>query len=363
MAERLHKVLARCGVGSRRTCEEIMRAWRVQGNGEKITEPGAKVDLATDDILLDGRPVREPETVVYMLNKPKGVVCSNRAQGDRKRAVDLVPHDVGHLYTVGRLDVESEGLILITNDGDLCNQITHPKHGVPKTYRVVVKGEVTAANSEQIQGGIYLAEGKTAPVRIRFKRRHRSTTVMDVTLYEGKNREVRRIFARFGHRVQHLKRIKIGPLSLGKLAPSVYRKLTEHEVKRLKKAIQKKDFNAPKKSGSKSRPEKTRTARTEKLAGRKTRSAAESRDERDRKRKSRDEPRSRRGRKRDDVPSAGKGKRSKAERSSGPGRKVKDEPRSERSRKPKSGAGTRKKSGAPKTSRGRKSSTRKQKAS
>lgn len=220
--ERLQKVLARAGLGSRRECEELIVTGRVTVNGKLVRELGVKVDPGRDKVVCDGEPLRAQKTVCFVLNKPRGVICSNSAAGGRPRAIDLIRHIHERLYTVGRLDMDSEGLLIVTNDGELCNLLTHPRYRVPKTYLVKVRGALEAATLEKIQRGVWLSEGKTAPTRIRILRRDRRSTSAEITLREGKNREVRRVFARLGHPVSYLKRTRIGNLSVADLRPGQF---------------------------------------------------------------------------------------------------------------------------------------------
>lgn len=234
--ERLQKLLAKAGFGSRRTCEEWIASGRVSVNGQVVAEPGGKADPSVDDIRVDHVRIKLPETVVYALNKPTDVLCTNRDEMGRndKLAVHYVPEPtVGRLFPVGRLDKDSEGLLLITNDGELCHKLTHPRHEVPKTYRVTVRGYFSPEDQRRLLEGIWLAEGKAKPDKVTSKKRHRKSSVLDVVLSEGKNREIRRLFARLHHPVSRLQRLKIGPLSLGNLKPGEYRRLEPEEVEAL----------------------------------------------------------------------------------------------------------------------------------
>lgn len=237
--ERLQKVLAAAGVGSRRRCEELILAGRVEVDGEVVTELGTKVDGSRQQIRLDGTPLPRPRRVYYALNKPSGVVCTSRDPSGRPRAIDLIPSRERRLFTVGRLDLHSEGLILITNDGGLANRLTHPRYGVRKTYRVLVAGHPTRDAVARLRRGVHLAEGLARPVDLRVKRRYKQGTVLEMVLDEGRNREIRRALARVGHKVLRLVRVGIGPLRLGKLAPGEHRRLTRDEVDALRRAARK----------------------------------------------------------------------------------------------------------------------------
>lgn len=234
MKERLHKVLAAAGFGSRRHCEELIAAGQVQVDGHAVTGMGVKVDPERQKIVCAGQRVRPERPVTVLLNKPRRVITSARDERGRKTVMDLVSGVRERLFPVGRLDWESQGLLLLTNDGDLANLLTHPRYGVPRTYHVIVKGELTGEVLEKLQKGVWLAEGRTAPVRVWVKKRAREGAVLEVTLREGMNREVRRVFARFGVRVRRLKRIRVGPLGLGKLREGEWRFLSREEVEALR---------------------------------------------------------------------------------------------------------------------------------
>ena len=227
--ERLHKVLAHCGVGSRRECETIIEQGRVEVNGSVITKLGTKVDPTTDGIRVDGENVKVERRVYYLLNKPKGYICTNRDERGRPRVIDLVPEG-RRIYTVGRLDEQSEGLVLLTNDGPLANIICHPRYQVDKSYRLLVRGRVTPKQLEQIERGVWLSEGKTAPARIRHVDRRGDRTVISLTVWEGRNRELRRIFSKVQLRVAHLIRTAIGPLRIEGLPVGAHRRLTPRDL-------------------------------------------------------------------------------------------------------------------------------------
>ncbi|MDQ7780892.1 MAG: pseudouridine synthase [Planctomycetota bacterium] len=228
--ERLHKVLAHAGVASRRECERIIAEGRVSVNGRVVTDLGIKVDTSVDVVVFDGSRVR-PETPIYfMLNKPKGFVCSNNPEGGKPRVVDIFTKISQRLFTVGRLDVDSEGLIVVTNDGELCNLLTHPRYEIPKTYSVTVRGYLEPAAMERIQKGVWLSDGRTSPARIRMVHRDRRCSNVEVTLAEGRYREVRRIFAQLGHPVSRLVRTSIGRLRLGQLKPGQYMRVRKETL-------------------------------------------------------------------------------------------------------------------------------------
>jgi 23S rRNA pseudouridine2605 synthase len=231
--ERLHKILAHAGRGSRRQCEALMAAGRVTVDGRVVTDLGHKADPAVARIECDGERV-EPETpVYYLLNKPPGVVCTSSAQETRARAVDLIGRDHRRLYTVGRLDADSRGLIILTNDGTLTQQLTHPSCHVPKTYRVRVRGRMTPETLARVQKGVFLSEGRASLSRVRVVRRVRGGTEIEVQLTQGINRQIRRVLAKVGHPVSDLQRIAVGAIRDPALREGAHRRLREEEVREL----------------------------------------------------------------------------------------------------------------------------------
>ncbi len=232
--ERLQKVLAAAGFGSRRHCEQLIASGKVTVDGAVVTELGVKVDPRRHRVVCAGQPVRPQRPVTLLLNKPRRVVTTARDEHGRRTVLDLLHGVRERVFPVGRLDWESQGLLLLTNDGDLANLLTHPRYGVPRTYHLIVKGDLTGEVLSKIQGGVWLAEGKTGPIRVFVKKRAREGSVLEVTVREGMNREVRRIFARFGLRVKRLKRIRVGPLGLGALREGQYRYLLPAEVEALR---------------------------------------------------------------------------------------------------------------------------------
>jgi 23S rRNA pseudouridine2605 synthase len=245
MKERIQKVLANAGVASRRNVEEMVLQGRVAVNGRTVRELPVLVDAEKDKVEVDGERVKlgTPKTekrAYFVMNKPKGVHTTNVAQGEQTRAIDLLPPNLGtRVYPVGRLDSESKGLLLLTNDGDLTNQLTHPRYGVAKTYRAVVDGYIQPETLEELEKGIWLADKggkgfKTGRSQIRVSHRSRESTVLEITIREGRNPQVRRVLAKLGHKVRDLMRVKMGPLTLHGLAPGQVRALTPREVRELK---------------------------------------------------------------------------------------------------------------------------------
>src|SRR2546421_1157931 len=238
MKERIQKILANAGVDSRRKIEEMVRQGRVNVNGKTVWDLPILIDPATDKVVVDGQPIRlkapsAQRHYYFILNKPRGVYSTNVAQGAQVRAIDLLPKSLrARLYPVGRLDAESKGLLLLTNDGELTNRLTHPKFGVPKTYRAVVDGFIEPATLGQIEKGMWLADKqgrgfKTGRSHLRIAHRTSQKTVLEITVREGSNVQVRRMLAKLGHKVRDLTRIRMGPLTLEGLAPGKFRALSE----------------------------------------------------------------------------------------------------------------------------------------
>lgn len=230
---RLAKYLAHGGVASRRASEEIIREGRVTIGGEIVTDPARDVD-GSSRVAVDGMPVAGEEArVVFAVNKPAGYVSTAKDTHDRRKVTDLVPGRHGRLYPVGRLDVDSTGLLLLTNDGALAHRLTHPSFEVPKTYKVkVAKGPVSQRAVERLRAGVKLEDGRTAPARVVRV----SGTVLELTIHEGRKHQVRRMCEAVGHPVVALERVRFGPLELGDLAPGKTRRLSAPEVERLRRS-------------------------------------------------------------------------------------------------------------------------------
>jgi len=238
--QRLQKVLAAAGIGSRRQCEELILAGRVEIDRKVVMELGVRVEPAQQEIRLDGEVLARPRASqfrYYAANKPRGVVSTSRDPSGRALVVDLIPQERARLFAVGRLDLHSEGLILLTNDGELANRLTHPRYGIEKTYRVLVAGRPAPEVLDQLRRGVHLAEGVARADRVTVKGQHGKATWLEIVLSEGKNREIRRILARVGHKVLQLVRTAVGPVRLGKLRPGEHRRLTGGEVQALRNAI------------------------------------------------------------------------------------------------------------------------------
>jgi len=236
-AERLQKVLAQAGIASRRDCEELIREGRVEVDRQIVTELGTRVDPQRQEIRVDGEALATPKLVYFAVNKPIGVVSTSSDPAGRPRVIDLLPPNSPRVFCVGRLDMTTEGLILVTNDGELANGLTHPRHGVEKIYHVQVAGQVERDVLAQLQRGIHLAEGFAHVKHVRIKSRRKRSTMLEMVLDEGRNREVRRLLARVGHKVQRLKRIAVGPVRLADLPAGAVRPLTKKEIQSLEFAV------------------------------------------------------------------------------------------------------------------------------
>lgn len=245
--ERLQKVMAAAGVGSRRTCEQLILDGRVQVNGHTVTELGTKVDLEVVQVAVDGKPITLPRRHIYVkLHKPRGVLSDIGGEpGERQTVADLLPEDLRRVFPVGRLDVHSEGLVLLTDDGELAHKLTHPRFQHPKTYYILVAQRPTQSALEQFRTGVDLPEGRTAPAKIRvveglpeelrLSKGPTDGVWLEVVLYEGKKRQIRHMTAALGFPTLRLIRWAIGPLTLAKvkLGESVH--LTRSEVNALRK--------------------------------------------------------------------------------------------------------------------------------
>ena len=231
--ERVQKILAAAGYGSRRACEKYIQAGRVRVNGE-LVELGTKADPARDRITLDDNPVAAEKHVYVMLHKPRGVVSSLNAQGDRKTVRDLVPL-AGRLYPVGRLDADSEGLVLLTNDGEMTNRLTHPRYGHTKEYEVLVNGYPKEEQLKTWRRGVVLDGEWTSPTKVKIIRKGASGTWLSVTMREGKKHQIRRTAQSIGLHVKRLIRTRLGPLRLGNLKLGEWRELRPSELEALKR--------------------------------------------------------------------------------------------------------------------------------
>ena len=240
--ERLQKALARAGVGSRRAVEELIAAGRVRVNGAPA-RLGRRVDARKDKVEVDGLPVPlDPDLVYYLLNKPEGVVSTAADPQGRVTVVDLVDAGV-RVWPVGRLDVGSEGALVLTNDGELTMRLTHPRYEVPKSYLVEVAGAMGGRASRRLARGVSLEDGTTRPARVEVVETGTRGSVVEITISEGRNRQVRRMMESVGHPVRRLVRTSIGPLKLGRLKPGTARRLSPTEVTALYAATESRPDN------------------------------------------------------------------------------------------------------------------------
>lgn len=238
MEERLQKILAAAGIASRREAEKIITAGRVRVNGKVVTELGSKFDPDRTRIMVDGKPIKAESKAYYMFYKPRGVVTTMSDPENRRSIADFVKDLPERVFPVGRLDYNTEGLLLLTNDGALAQALMHPSHEVNKTYLVKVPGIVPDEKLDLLRMGIKLEDGMTAPavVNLRSYEHEHNFTLFDITIHEGRNRQVRRMCDAIGLPVRDLKRIKMGPLTLSDLGRGKFRELTDGELAALKKA-------------------------------------------------------------------------------------------------------------------------------
>ncbi len=233
--QRLQKVLAAAGVDSRRKCEELILDGVVCVNSKVVDKLPAFVDPDKDIITVNGRKIRAAGKVYFLLNKPKGVLCTSHDPRGRKKAIDLVQTDE-RIFCVGRLDADTTGLIIVTNDSELSNRLTHPRYGIAKTYVVRIKGEIKPEQIDKLKKGIWLAEGKTSGAAVKVLKRRHTESLIEIIIRQGLNRQVRRMLAKVGLPVKSLTRTKIGGLEVRGLGVGKSRPLTNAEVVRLKKA-------------------------------------------------------------------------------------------------------------------------------
>ncbi|MCW5947330.1 MAG: rRNA pseudouridine synthase [Fimbriimonadales bacterium] len=238
MLERLQKFLARAGVASRRDCKEIIASGKVRVNGQIVTETGAKIDPEIDKVTIGKRTIRQPKLVYYAMNKPKGYITSMEDPRGRRTVRDLLPDIDNHVKPAGRLDYNTEGLLIFTNDGELIDHLTHPRYGVWKTYWIESRGVVTEKAAERLRRGVMLDGRKTSPAKVVIigHDAQKNKTQLTVEIHEGRKHQVREMMRIVGAPVLTLRRIKVGPISLGKLKVGETRLLGKVEVDRLKRA-------------------------------------------------------------------------------------------------------------------------------
>lgn len=233
MEERLQKILARAGIGSRRKCEELIRQGRVTVDGQLITSMGVKVDTAKAVVAFDGQPISSEKKIYILLNKPTGYVTTLSDPQGRPIVTDLLPKIKNRVFPVGRLDLNSEGALLLTNDGQMTNFILHPRYGVHKTYEITVDTAPDPELLHRLEQGIILDGTRTLPATIRLLSRKKGKVRLKVILHEGKKRQVRKMFSAIGHPVNQLKRTAYGRLNIGSLQPTEYRFLTKKDIKNI----------------------------------------------------------------------------------------------------------------------------------
>ena len=233
--QRLQKILAASGVDSRRKCETLILEHAVTVNGEIVCELPAFADPEKDDIRVDGQRIKRAEKVYFLLNKPKGVICTSSDPQRRQKAIDLIdcPERV---VCVGRLDIDTTGAIILTNDSELVNRLTHPKYELPKTYHIIVRGRVAGADVEKLKKGVWLSEGRTQGAAVKIIRRSHLETTLQVVISQGLNRQIRRMFSQLGYKVKALKRTQIGDIVLKGIAAGNYKRLTKPQLAYLKRA-------------------------------------------------------------------------------------------------------------------------------
>ena len=234
MEERLQKFMARCGVASRRKCEELILDGKVKVNNQVISELGTKINPSMDIVEVEGVLIKPEERKVYIaLNKPVGYITSVKDEKNRKTVLDLINVEE-RIYPIGRLDYNTSGLLLLTNDGDVYNKVIHPRQEINKVYIAIVKGHINNKKMDLFREGIDIGGYVTAPAKIRILKKFDNSTKVEITIHEGKNRQVRRMCEKIGNPVIELKRIKIGDIELDGLEQGKWRPLSEKEVKYLK---------------------------------------------------------------------------------------------------------------------------------
>jgi 23S rRNA pseudouridine2605 synthase len=231
--ERLQKILAAAGVDSRRNCEQLILAGLVRVNGRVVDTLPVFADIETDVIMVDGQRLRPEKEVYYLLNKPKGIICTNYDPGGRRKAIDLIDCRQ-RIFCVGRLDADTTGAIILTNDTSLSDKLTHPRHHLVKTYVVGIQGKITSEAVEKLKKGIWLSEGRAQPAKVKILKAHHTQSLLEIKITQSLNRQIRRITAKVGYKVTALKRIQIGRISLHHLGVGCYRELTSPEVDYLK---------------------------------------------------------------------------------------------------------------------------------
>ena len=232
--QRLDKYLSRLGICSRRNVGKLLKEKNVMVNGTPATEPGLRIDPGKDAINLDGKRIKTPRLVYYLVNKPKGIVSTVSDEMGRTNVTALIPA-AERIFPVGRLDKDTTGLLLLTNDGELTNLLTHPRYQVHKVYRLKIKGKINQPQLRSLRNGVRLHDGKTAPAEVSIVKEGYSFSYLEITLHEGKNRQIRRMCEAVRINLLELSRIQFGPISIGTIKEGAYRELTDAEVDDLRK--------------------------------------------------------------------------------------------------------------------------------
>ncbi|NLX19930.1 MAG: rRNA pseudouridine synthase [Desulfobulbus sp.] len=233
MEERLQKLLAKAGIASRRSAEQLIRDGRIQVNGQVVTNMGCKADPSRDCITFDGRQISSEQKMYILLNKPAGYVTTLSDPQKRPVVTDLVADIPFRLFPVGRLDIDTEGALLMTNDGALTNTILHPRFEIKKTYEALVSGIPSASALKHLSEGIEIDGVRTRPAKIRVLKKTHTQTLIEVVIHEGRKRQVRKMFQAIHHKVLHLKRVAYGKLTLGNLASGKYKTLSAADIKKI----------------------------------------------------------------------------------------------------------------------------------
>jgi 23S rRNA pseudouridine2605 synthase len=230
---RLNKYLANLGIASRRDIKTFLKSQNVTVNGERINEAGFRVDPQKDEIRINGKEIKQPELVYYLINKPKGVVSTTADEYGRKNVISLIPTEE-RIYPVGRLDKDTTGLLILTNDGELTNQLIHPRYHVDKIYRLQIAGMITKEQLRALRNGVLLDDGITYPASVVITKSNNANTFLEMTIHEGRNRQIRRMCETVGIKLLELQRVKFGSLSLGNLPIGKFRKLKKEEIASLR---------------------------------------------------------------------------------------------------------------------------------
>jgi pseudouridine synthase len=233
MKSRLNRAIASTGFCSRRKADEFISSGRVRVNGRVVEDFNFEIDADLDELKIDGRKVSAKHLDYILLYKPPGIVTTCKDEFDRNTVLDLLPPELRHVRPVGRLDRDSEGLLILTNDGALAQKLTHPSHQLFKRYQITVKGAIESQALEKLAGGVQLEDGVTLPAKVRLMRKSREKSTFEISIREGRNRQLRRMCAQIGYPVEHLVRVAIGALQLRQMQPGEWRRLTFDEIGRL----------------------------------------------------------------------------------------------------------------------------------